>query len=354
MKFCAKVVKNERKAKSILFFRPTYTNFAKKIKKTGNIMATLDTRWKQFFAEMRSTYKSMDTEETWDIWVVRPIGFVEACLCRKLRIHPNVITIISIFFGVASGYFFIPGDKAMVLFGALLLFFANTLDSADGQLARMTKQYTLFGRALDGLAGEFWFTSIYISIIVRMYTLTIPFTETHWAWIGILFTVFSALVCHSRQAALADYYRVLHLHFLNRHGYSELSRSTTLQEEASDSSKPWIERCWKNLFSGYTRNQERMTPHLQKLLLAIESSGTTTIPNAFYEEYRTYSLPLMPYANILSFNTRFFALTISMLLGMPWIYLTFECIVLGALAFYMRHQHEKFCTRLYNKYFKQP
>ena len=31
MKFCAKVVKNERNAKSILVFRPTYTNFAKKI-----------------------------------------------------------------------------------------------------------------------------------------------------------------------------------------------------------------------------------------------------------------------------------------------------------------------------------
>ena len=33
MKFCAKVVKNERNAKSILFFRPTYTIFAEKIKK---------------------------------------------------------------------------------------------------------------------------------------------------------------------------------------------------------------------------------------------------------------------------------------------------------------------------------
>ena len=31
MKFCAKIVKNERNAKSILFFRSTYTNFAEKI-----------------------------------------------------------------------------------------------------------------------------------------------------------------------------------------------------------------------------------------------------------------------------------------------------------------------------------
>ena len=314
-------------------------------------MATPDTRWRQFFAEMRSTYKSMDTEETWDIWVVRPIGFVEACLFRKLRIHPNTVTIMSILLGVASGYFFMPSNKVMVLIGTLLLFFANTLDSADGQLARMTKQYTLFGRALDGLAGEFWFTSIYIGIIIRMYTLTIPFTEIHWAWVGTLFTVFSGLVCHSTQAALADYYRVLHLHFLNRHGYTELTSSTTLQAEVADTTAPYLERLWKRIFCGYTRNQERMTPHLQQLLQAIEERGEESLPEAFYEEYRAYSLPLMPYTNILSFNTRFFALAISMFLGMPWMYLLFECTVLCALALYMHHRHERFCTKLYQKYF---
>ena len=89
-----------------------------------------NTRWKQFVTEMRSTYKSMDTEEKWDIWVVRPIGFVEASICRRLHIHPNAITIVSILFGAASGYFFFPGNAEMVLVGTLLLFFANTLDSA--------------------------------------------------------------------------------------------------------------------------------------------------------------------------------------------------------------------------------
>lgn len=69
-----------------------------------------NTRWQRFLAEMRSTYKSMDTEEKWDIWVVRPIGFVEAWICRWLHIHPNAITIVSILFGAASGYFFFPGQ----------------------------------------------------------------------------------------------------------------------------------------------------------------------------------------------------------------------------------------------------
>lgn len=312
---------------------------------------TTHTRWQRFVTEMRSTYKSMDTEERWDIWVVRPLGFVIASICRRLRIHPNTVTIVSIFFGVASGFFFIPGDKAMVAIATLLLFFANTLDSADGQLARMTKQYTFFGRALDGLAGEFWFTSVYLAFMVRMYELTIPFTDVQWGWIGVLFTIFSALACHARQAALADYYRVLHLHFLSRRGYSELTRTAVLQKEIESSTMPRLERWWKRLFCGYTRNQERMTPQLQRLLQAIEQRGEETLPESFYEEYRAHSLPLMPYANILSFNTRFFTLVIAMYFGIPWLYLLVECTVLSALAFHMRHQHEKFCKDLYKKYF---
>ena len=138
-------------AKSIIFAANSVMN-----------MQERSERWQRFVTEMRSTYKSMDTEEKWDIWVVRPIGFVEACLCRRLHIHPNAITIVSIIFGAASGYFFFPGNVGMVFIGALLLFFANTLDSADGQLARMTRQYTMLGRVLDGFAGDVWFFSIYL------------------------------------------------------------------------------------------------------------------------------------------------------------------------------------------------
>lgn len=312
---------------------------------------SIGTRWQRFVTEMRSTYKSMDTEEKWDIWVVRPIGFVEAKICRRLHIHPNVITIVSILFGAASGYFFIPGNVGMVLIGTLLLFFANTLDSADGQLARMTKQYTLFGRALDGLAGEFWFTSIYLAILIRMYSTPIPFTDMEWGIYGVLFTLFCSLGCHSTQAALADYYRVLHLHFLSGRNYSELTRTQQLQSEIDNLPMPKLERLWKTLFCGYTKRQERMTPRLQRLLEAIEQRGDQPLPESFREEYRKGSLPLMPCANILSFNTRFFALVISMFMGMPWLYLLFECTVLNALAWYMHHRQERMCDELYHKWF---
>jgi hypothetical protein len=59
----------------------------------------------------------------------------------------------------------------------------------------------------------------------------------------------------------------------------------------------------------------------------------------------------MPMTNILTFNSRFFALVISMFLGMPWLYLFYEMVVLGALFCYMRHRHEAMCDELYSKWF---
>ena len=311
------------------------------------------TRWQRFVAEMRSTYKSMDTEEKWDIWVVRPIGFVEASICRRLHIHPNAITVVSILIGAASGYFFIPGNVEMVLIGALLLFLANTMDSADGQLARMTKQYTMLGRVLDGFAGDVWFASIYLFMMARMFDMSIPFTATAWGWWGVAVIVVSALACHSTQCTIADYYRNIHLHFLAGRDYTELVRSSdlTARRKAIASWREWFEWLWLFFYASYTRKQENCTPRLQRLLRAVGERKTEELSEGFLQEFRTRSLPLMPMTNILTFNSRFFALVIAMLLGMPWIYLFYELVVLTALYCYMRHRHETMCEELYHQWF---
>lgn len=312
-----------------------------------------NTRWQQFVTEMRSTYKSMDTEEKWDIWVVRPIGFVEASICRRLHIHPNAITIVSILFGAASGYFFFPGNAEMVFVGTLLLFFANTLDSADGQLARMTKQYTMLGRVLDGFAGDVWFFFIYLFLMLRMATMPIPFTTEEWGWLSFVLVAVCGLICHSTQCTMADYYRNIHLHFLAGRDYTELVRSSDLKARrmAIASWSGWFEWIWLYFYGGYTRKQERLTPQLQRLLQAVGERKASELPEEFLQEFRAKSLPLMPMTNILTFNSRFFALVIAMFLGMPWLYLFYELVVLTALYYYMRHRHETMCAALYSKWF---
>ena len=119
---------------------------------------------KQERVPLEATLKSMDTEETIDLWFYRPIGYRWALLFQKLGITPNVVTIASIFIGIAAGVLFYFDDLVYNVIGMLLLVWANSYDSADGQLARMTGQYSRLGRILDGLSGDLWFITIYISL----------------------------------------------------------------------------------------------------------------------------------------------------------------------------------------------
>ena len=108
-----------------------------------------------------ASIKSIDTEEFLDMWFYRPLGFRCALFFRNRGIHPNVITIISIFLGVAAGICFAQESLRWNILGILLLIWANLYDSTDGQLARITGQKTRWGRILDGFAGDCWFFFIY-------------------------------------------------------------------------------------------------------------------------------------------------------------------------------------------------
>ncbi len=59
-------------------------------------------------------------------------------------------------------------DDRYVWLGLTLTVLFGAIDSADGQLARMTGQTSEFGRLLDGLAGYVQTGAAYIALVVRM------------------------------------------------------------------------------------------------------------------------------------------------------------------------------------------
>ncbi len=61
-------------------------------------------------ANIKSTFKSDDTEEWLDIVWTRPIGYQWARFFNHWGIHPNTVTILSMVLGIASAYFFTHGS----------------------------------------------------------------------------------------------------------------------------------------------------------------------------------------------------------------------------------------------------
>ena len=174
---------------------------------------------------LQQSFKSNDTEEWLDVHFTRPIGLVFALLWNKLGIHPNVITVLSIFLGIGAGYMFYFRDLAHNIMGVLFLMFANFCDSTDGQMARLTGKKTLIGRILDGFSGDIWFICIYAAVAFRLMDQYIPFTDTKWGmWAWLLMAV-AGILCHSPQSSLSDYYRQIHLFFLKGKENSELDNS---------------------------------------------------------------------------------------------------------------------------------
>lgn len=297
----------------------------------------------------RDSLKSLDTEEHIDLWFYRPIGYAWARLAARLGITPNVITIASIFLGIGAGVAFYFSDLWINIIGMLLLIWANSFDSADGQLARMTGQYSRLGRILDGMAGDFWFITIYIAICLREIHTSEFFIAHHW----VIWTLAIATgICHAKQASMADYYRQFHLFFLKGKDGSELENLSDLEKKYKDIS--WKGKFWKKLtmatYINYTRQQEATTPSMQKLRRELRSRfGSGAIPQSFRDDFRTLSLPLMKYTNILSFNWRVIVLFISLFVSMPWIYFVFEFTVLNILMIHMVLRHESICRRLTQK-----
>ena len=292
---------------------------------------------------IEASLKSRDTEETLDIWFNRPIGYLWTLFFMKLNVHPNVVTILSIILGMAAGYMFYFPDMPHTVCGILLLMWANFYDSADGQLARLTGKKTRWGRMLDGFAGDIWFFCIYLAICLRL-------TPQWGIWIWLV-AALSGLVCHSKQCALADYYRNIHLYFLKGESASELDNFK--QQREIYRSLPWRHNVWWKWFlffyGNYTRSQEQMTPRFQQMFALWQKMKGTAPAGEARTEFIEGSRPLMKYCNFLTFNARAIALYVSMLAGMPYLYFIFELTVMNAVFFYMRSRHERLSSAVYEK-----
>ncbi len=304
---------------------------------------TYEPQPKQDVSAFESSLKSNDTEEKIDIWFYRPIGYQIALFCAKIGMTPNTVTIISIFFGVAAGILFYSQNLWVNVIGMLSLVFANSLDSADGQLARLTNNKSRLGRILDGAAGDFWFISIHIAICLR------SMNEGWTALIWIPGVVAGA--SHVVQSAMADYYRNVHLFFIKGTSGSELDNSRDLQRE-------YDQLTWKNDFGmklvartylNYTKQQEFFSPKLQKLLALVREKFKNGLPQNLITDFRAQNKPLMKYTNIIQFNTRVIFLFLWLFIDQAWIYFFFDIFILNPILIYMVANQEKVSGYFYKK-----
>lgn len=148
-------------------------------------------------AEYRRSMKSREIEDKIDLLFYRPLGFLCAKAAQQLGLSPTQVTLGGMLVGAAAGFLFsLPGSAPALAAGVLFLF-SGVLDSADGQLARITGRSTALGLVLDGLCDNVVFVAVYVGC-----AWPIASSGNPWIWpLAVL-----AGLCHSCQSALLDLY----------------------------------------------------------------------------------------------------------------------------------------------------
>ena len=286
-----------------------------------------------------ATYKGREVEETLDVWFYRPLGYQIACAAWRLGLTPNVVTAMGAFLGILAGHLFLYRGWVPAAWGIALLVTSEAFDSADGQLARLSGQYSKLGRILDGLASNLVFASIYLHLAIRI----APDLGT----LAAIRLILVAGLSHSMQCAVADYYRNAFL-YLGGVGRSELDEAEQVEADyrALSWSRSLGHKLALRLYLNYVREQEMLTRSFRALQREVAASYPEARPAWLAEAYREMNQPLLKYYNILTANTRMFVLGVVVCADQPLLYLGFEIVVLNALLVWVSWVQDRNNERL--------
>src|SRR4030095_16261225 len=227
-----------------------------------------------------SPFKARDVEGAFDLYFYRPIGFWLAQLFARLKMTPAGVSLLAGVFGVVAGHLYFYRDLSINVAGMVLHVCANTLDNADGQLARLTHRESRDGRIIDSIADHVVFVSIY-------FHLTLRYLFEGWSPVICLLAL-AAGISHALQGAAADYYRSTYLYFVTNRTRAGLDSASALRsdyKELSWQSKPW-NKFLLALYLNFTSQQEMLAPRLKTLRNVVRQLFDGEIPERVRTRYR--------------------------------------------------------------------
>jgi phosphatidylserine synthase len=283
-------------------------------------------------SRIAATYKAREVEGALDVYFYRPLGFRLAEFFARLNVTPAGVSLLAGVCGVIAGHLYFYRNLGINIAGMVLHVFANALDNADGQLARLTHQESRKGRIIDSVADHLVFASVYIHLTLRC--------ALGGASPAIWLLALGAAISHALQGAAADYYRNTFLYFTGTR--TEIDSSSALRSDYRKLS--WRQRAWDKLllalYSNFTLQQEILAPRLKKLRDRASELFQGQIPGWLRARYQNLAGPMLKWWRLLMTNTRMLVLFALLLIGWPIYFFWFELIPLNLLFVYLIFREE--------------
>jgi phosphatidylglycerophosphate synthase len=290
--------------------------------------------------KIESTFKAREVEGILDLHFYRPIGFRLAELFARLKMTPTAVSLLAGIFGVVAGHLYYYRNLSINIAGMVLHVCANTLDNADGQLARLTRQESREGRIIDSIADHLVFVSIYVHLTLRyLFAGSSP---------AICLLALAAGISHALQGAAADYYRSTYLYFAmtgSRTAVDSSYRVLSDYRKLTWSHSPW-HKLLLALYLNFTRQQEILAPRLKMLREVVGQSFQGEIPGWFGTRYRNLACPMLKWWGLLMTNIRMLVLFALLFISQPVYFFWFELIPLNLLFVYLVFREENMAESL--------
>jgi hypothetical protein len=241
-----------------------------------------------FIEELRESIKAIEIEEKLDLIFHRPLGLIFSKFAIKLGLTPLHVSFLSLFSGILGGILFYWQENIfLTLLGSFILTLSAIFDSSDGQVARLTKKTTEFGRVVDGLIDNFVFVFIYFFASLHFYPL-------YGIWIFVLAAVSGFF--NSLHSLIYDFYKneVAFIYCgINSQRNEDIEE---VKDKYKGKGKGFFGKICYFLHRDYLRKQYFFTIRKGENKKRFEIlKNSPEIKDAFREKYKKELLPLMPY-----------------------------------------------------------
>lgn len=119
------------------------------------------------FDGYKATLKPLSVEEPIDVVWHRLAGYAIARAAEPTPVSADALTVAAIAVGVLGGVSIAAPFGRHMIAAAVLLELSAAFDCADGQLARMRKRSSAFGRMLDGVSDSIVMAATFLGTLVH-------------------------------------------------------------------------------------------------------------------------------------------------------------------------------------------
>lgn len=279
-------------------------------------------------AGYKSSLKPLAVEEPIDVGWHRLLAYGLAKALMPTPVSADAVTVFAILIGIASGVCIAVPFEHHMLWGAALCTLSAVFDCADGQLARMRKKSSNFGRMLDGFADLVCMVAIVGGTVIHLMGQKHPL----WFWAVVVPTI---PIC-TFHFGLYDHYKNVYLRFTEptfREG-EDTETAVARRREQNEQQRPGLVMrfvWWVYIY--YVSSQSdfihRVDPYTSTRLNLFPSHDPRTA-----EIYKRHALgPMRVWRTFFGLGTHVFTYSIFTALDSFEGYLLFRFVFLNLIGF---------------------